>query len=155
MINSLRQLSIEADGRYATDEELSFLTDYLDSVQTRISAYDKVRDNEETILEKLLEKIHEMYPKVYLENIDRIQKICRRDVSILLRCMMASTLFDDLDRTRNTFLLWHKTIARASRLEQLTNISCQLAPVVLRDFLNGKEIERTAPALQLAGSFFQ
>jgi len=50
MFKQLTRLSIDADGRYASDSELQFLQDYLDSAELRMSAYEKVREQEEQII---------------------------------------------------------------------------------------------------------
>ena len=42
MLNQLSRLSVEADGRYATTEELQFLKDYIQSLDLRLSAYEKI-----------------------------------------------------------------------------------------------------------------
>ena len=42
MLNQLSRLSVEADGRYATSEELQFLKDYIQSLDLRLSAYEKI-----------------------------------------------------------------------------------------------------------------
>ncbi|RMF23527.1 MAG: allophycocyanin, partial [Cyanobacteria bacterium J083] len=53
MLSQLSQLSIEADGRYATEAELQFLKDYINSSQTRISTYEKIRDHAEVIINQV------------------------------------------------------------------------------------------------------
>ena len=45
MFKQLTRLSIDADGRYATDDELKFLDDYLATVETRVSTYETIREN--------------------------------------------------------------------------------------------------------------
>jgi hypothetical protein len=53
MLTQLARLSLEVDGRYATDQELQFLEDYLQTVDQRLSAYEKIRNAEEKITHKV------------------------------------------------------------------------------------------------------
>lgn len=45
MLRQFSNLTVEADGRYATDNELEFLENYFDSYEVRLSAYVKIRDS--------------------------------------------------------------------------------------------------------------
>jgi len=42
MLKQLSRLSNETEGRYASTVELQFIKDYVNSVDTRISAYEKI-----------------------------------------------------------------------------------------------------------------
>ena len=53
MLNQLERLSVEAEGRFATPEELKLLKDYFPTVNLRMSAYQKIRDREDEIIEMI------------------------------------------------------------------------------------------------------
>ena len=50
MLSQLARLTVEADGRYATSEELQFLKDYIESLDSRVSAYQKIQAAEAEVL---------------------------------------------------------------------------------------------------------
>ncbi len=60
MLTQFSKLSLDTDGRYATDSELKFIEDYLDSVDIRISTYEKIKSYEEEILQEVDAKMHEL-----------------------------------------------------------------------------------------------
>lgn len=53
MLTQLSRLSVEADGRYATASELQFLKDCFETVDDRISTYEKIRDAEADIIPRM------------------------------------------------------------------------------------------------------
>lgn len=53
MLTQLARLSLEVDGRYATDRELQFFEDYDRSLEQRLNAYHKIRNAEEKIIHKV------------------------------------------------------------------------------------------------------
>ena len=57
MLKELTNLTLEADARYATSSELEFSKTYLDSVEIRLSAYKKIRDSADEIIEQVCQYI--------------------------------------------------------------------------------------------------
>ncbi len=124
MLTQLARLSVATDGRYATDGELQFLEDYLESVEQRIETYEKIRDNEEKIAHKTkmlahlslgfegkadneIEKAQQGSVEQYIADYEQLRQkmsasditqICSRDMAMVLRCGAAAMLIDDLDR---------------------------------------------------------
>lgn len=149
MLKQLARLSIEADGRYATDQELKFISDYLQSVESRVSAYEKIRDAAENIIEQVkADKQARNNYSFYLGPNDR-SETCLRDMPNVLRCSASAMLINDLDRMREGVLIWYQTIVRAFGYEQNAKLNYQILENIVRDNLSPEEAELMMPVLQL------
>ncbi len=153
MLKQLSSLTVKTDGRYATEGELQFLKDYLDSANQRISTYEKVRDAADTIMaeieaEKNVRNQTEKEKLFYLGSDDRSQT-CLRDMRAILRCSAAAMLIDDLERMRQAVLLWYYTIVRAFSYENDAEIMFRLLKELVDKHLTEAEAELMKPILQL------
>ena len=149
MLKQLTRLSIEADGRYATNQELKFLKNYLESVDQRITTYEKIRDNEEKILHRLEAEKRMLKENLFAMGSRDITQICRRDMTAMLRCSAAAMLVDDLDCLREGLLLWYRTIVQAFSYQNYAKINYKIIQEVLKMYLELGEAELIMPALQL------
>jgi hypothetical protein len=149
MLNQLTRLSVDADGRYATAEELQFLKDYLASTESRISAYEKIRDAEDEIMDQLEAEARTKNPHVFMKGSEDMTPVCRRDRKHLLKCAAAAMLIDDLDRLRDGLLMWQRTIIHAMKDEQASQLICRLLPNVIKQHLTPEEEAIMMPALRL------
>ena len=204
MLKQLARLSVEADGRYATAEELQFLKDYLDSADQRLSAYEKIREIEEKLIEQVKAKMLSLDSnlfrkgsqdftaeelrclKDYLHSVDQgssadekmsqseakfieqlkaemqsldskafrngaqnVISIWKRDVKHTLRSSAAAMLINDLDRLREGFLLWHRTIVHVFQVEDIAQLTYQVMPEVIQQYLTPEEATLIMSALQL------
>ena len=149
MLKQLSRLSIEAEGRYAKTEELQFLKDYLPSLDLRLSAYEKMRDAEAEIIDRLEAKMREINPNIFLVNSQDSSPLYKRDTRIILRSAAAVILINDLDRLRESMLLWHRTIIKAVKVEQIAELAHKTMPEIIQQFLTPQEFELVMPALQL------
>ena len=149
MLKQLARLSVEADGRYATDQELQFLKNYLQSVDQRITSYEKIRDAEEKILHRLEAEKRMLQENLFAMGSRDITQICRRDMTMMLRCSAAAMLVDDLDCLREGLLLWYRTIVQAFNYQDYAKINYQIIQKVVKMYLEPEEAELIMPALQL------
>ena len=155
MFKQLTRLSIDADGRYATDDELKFLDDYLDTVETRISAYETIRENEEQIIYRLEAAKRGIKQDVFHMGDRDVSEICRRDMTNIFRCSATAILFNDLDRLREGLLIWYQTIVRAFKYDKYTNITYAVIQDTIKEFLKPEEVELMLPALKLNHTILQ
>ena len=114
MLTQLGRVSLEADGRFATEAELQFLKDYLESADHRISAYQKIRDTEEQIMDQVEEKALEQNNRVFFKGTRDMSATCRRDRKQVLKSLAAAMLVSDLDYLRDSMLLWTSTLESIS-----------------------------------------
>ena len=149
MLKQITKLIIEADGRYATDQELKFLRDYLDSVDIRISAYKKISEQSEEVLDLTKKKMDEEDSQLLIRGSNNLSTNWRRDVAIVLRCSVAAMLINDLDWLRDSLLLWHRTIVNANQTEHISEATYSAMPQVMQEYLTDEEIKLILPVLQL------
>jgi hypothetical protein len=152
MLTQLARVSLDADGRFATDAELQFLKDYLESADHRISAYQKIRDHEEEIMDQIEEQALAKNPRVFHKGTRNMVETCRRDRKYLLKSSAAAMLVSDLDRLRDSMLLWQRTIIAAFQDQSASQIVSQVTPKVMEQQLTPAEVKQMMPALQLSQS---
>lgn len=150
MLSQFSKLSLDTDGRYATDSELKFIEDYLESIDMRIQTYERIKVNEEAILQEVEAKMHELNQNNCLYKMDEHGKeICRRDRKNAVKYSNAAMLVDDLDRLRDGLLIWLKTIVRAVGYERFVRNHYPIIQEVIKQYLTPEEAKFILPALQL------
>lgn len=149
MLKQLENLSITAEGRYATAEELQFLRDYLPTIDLRLSAYQKIRDAEDEIVEQLEAKMRTLEPNIFQVSSGDVSSMYRRDTKKVLRCAIAAMLVDDLDRLREHILLWQRIIIKAFKVKHITSMVYTTMPEIVEQFLTPEEFALVKPVLQL------
>jgi Phycobilisome protein len=152
MLKNFSRLSIETDACFATDSDLKFIQDYLEQVDQKIAAYEKIRSQEIAIVESWQE-LKRQYPQdLFSQNGRDISEICHRDTTNILRFSAVTMLFDDLDRLRDGFLIWYQTIAKSYQYKSYAQINYRLVQTVIRQFLTPEEATMIIPAFQLEQS---
>ena len=149
MLKQLERLSLSAEGRYATTQELQFIRDYISTVELRLSIYQKIRDNENEIVDRLQARMREIQPNIFQMNAkDRSDK-CKHDCKIVLRNTIAAMLIDDLDRLREHILLWQRSIIKAFKEERIAAMVYKTMPEIIEQFLTPQEFGLIEPVLKL------
>ena len=149
MLNQLERLSVEAEGRFATSEELKLLKDYFPTVKLRMSAYQKIRDREDEIIDLLYEKMLQIDPNIFKTTTCDITGVCRRDLKVILRSTIAAMLIDDLDRLRETILLWQRSLTKAFKVQHVAALTQNTLPSMIEQFLTPEEYALIIPFLRL------
>ena len=152
MLKQLANLTIDADGRYATDAELKFIHNYLNSAKQRVEIYEKIRDAEEAIVEKVKSerKMFHEGPGNF-SHLDRGQKeeFCTRDLKSVIRCSAAAILLEEPDRLKQALLLWYYTIVRAFDFLEQSQPTYQVLEKVINTYLTPEEVKLATPILRL------
>ncbi|MBR8830139.1 MAG: hypothetical protein N5P05_002797 [Chroococcopsis gigantea SAG 12.99] len=149
MLKQLTDLSRDCDGRYAQNQDLKFLKDYLDSAEGRIKAYEKMTGKAEEIVESW-EEAKRNYPQdLFHQGSYDMTDICKRDMKDALRCAAAAMLFNDLDRLREGMLIWYGTIVKSFRYTKYAAVVYLLIQDVIKLYLDPLETEMILPVLQL------
>lgn len=149
MLKQLARLSVEADGRYATALELQFLKDYLQSLELRVSAYEKIQAAEQEIISKVEAEIRATDPSLFRKGSRDMTPTCRRDRVDVLRYSAAALLSNDLDRLREGFLLWYQTIVRTFKDERAAGLTYKVMQEIVKDYLTPQEAALLCPILEL------
>ncbi|AFZ37116.1 phycobilisome protein [Stanieria cyanosphaera PCC 7437] len=142
MLTQLTRLSLEVDGRYATDQELQFLEEYLDSVDLRIRTYEKIRDHEAEIIPEVEAKMRALNQNNQLFVMGDYEiEICRRDRKNAICYSCTAMLMDDLDRLREGTLIWFQTIVRAIGWKRYVQNHYPTIQEVIKNYLTPEEAE--------------
>lgn len=149
MLNQLARLSVEADGRYATTEELQFLRDYIQSLDHRLSAYKKIQAAETEIISQVDMKVQATNPNLFRKGNRDVTPTCKRDRIDVLRYSAAALLSSDLDCLRESFLLWYQTIISAFQDERASALTYQVMQEVVKQYLTPQEAALFSPIMGL------
>lgn len=149
MLTQLDRLTREADGRFANPSELKFLKDYLETVETRLSVYSKIRDTETQITAELGATLQARNPHIFQKGKQDYSAICQRDRQHVLRISTTAMLFGDLDSLREGFLLWYRTIINAFRDQKASQATYKVLPGIVNAHLTPEEAKLMQPALEL------
>ena len=149
MLKKLERLSMTAEGRYATTQELKFIRDYISTIELRLSAYQKIRDRESEIIDRLQAMMREAQPDIFQMNSQNQSAKCKSDGRIVLRNTIAAMLIDDLDRLREHILVWQRSIIKAFKEEEIAAVVYTTMPKAIEQFLTPEEFALIKPVLQL------
>ncbi|WP_107667819.1 allophycocyanin [Cyanothece sp. BG0011] len=148
MLTELKQLTQDCDGRYARDGELQFLQDYLDTIESRITTYEKIQTLENTLIQETEGKVKEENPTAFHKGEKDVSAICERDRKHTMRFLATAMLFSDQDKLRNT-LLWQRIIMGAFNDNYPSKITYQMMEEVMKKEFTREEMELLNPSLQL------
>ncbi len=149
MFTQLQRLSVEADGRYATPEELGFLKFYFETLPMRISTYQKLQKYESQILQKIQDKLLQINPKIFFKGSVNLTSKWRLDTIRILRYSAMVLLINDPDYLQESLLSWFATILQAFKLKDITQYTYKAMFDVLEDYLTPEEKILFFPLIEL------
>lgn len=149
MLTQLKRLSMEADGRYASAQELKFARDYFESLPLRVSAYQKLRESDDEILEATEAKMRAIDPKIFMGPAGDFFEIWKRDTRRLIRYTAATVLFNDRDRLNEGMLIWYSTITKSYKFEHTCKTCFKVMPEVMKQYLSPEEFALVSPIVSL------
>jgi hypothetical protein len=149
MLTQFARLSVAADGRYATAEELQFLKDYFKSFNIRLSAYQKIRASETEIIRQVQAKIQSIDSTLFYNGSQDATNKWKLDTLRVLRHTAAALLFNDSDRFKEQFISWFQTILKAMNVERSAELTYQVMLEVIRQYLTPEEAALFVPIWEL------
>ncbi|NJR48982.1 MAG: phycobilisome protein [Leptolyngbyaceae cyanobacterium CSU_1_3] len=149
MLNQMQRLSLEAEGRYATDEELSFVTDYVRSFELRVQTYQRLQVCEATIMQQVQTKMRAIDPTLFRSGNEDITTKWKRDTLRVLRYSAAAMLLDDPDTLRERLLFWFQTIMRAFGAQRSCNVTYTIMQEVVKQHLTAEQASLFLPILEV------
>lgn len=152
MLKELSQLTIDADGRYATSQELKFIRDYISSAQHRVKIYQTIREFRQTIAIETEQQILSVDEDIFVSDGKDCKTVFHRDQSISLRYTAATVLSGDLERLKQSLLLWTRTIIAAAKpvkCKNLTEMVYKIKAKVILSKLAAEEHQYIKPILAL------
>lgn len=148
MLTQFSRLSIDADGRYASDSELQFLEDYFETVETRISTYEKIRDTAEEIIPRMEVEKKKRNPNAFKMAGKDVTERCQSDLHRGLRYAATTVLFSDLNYLRENPLLWYRSIVSSFGFLDDVDATYKIMPEIVGDYLTSEEMDLAVPVFQ-------
>jgi Phycobilisome protein len=149
MLTQLDKLTRDVEGRYATDEELSFFTDYINSYELRLQTYQKLQAAEAIIFQQVYNKMRTMDPTLFMVGNQDVSAKCKRDTLMGLRYSAIALLISDTDALQERFLLWLQTIMRGSPAQRSCGIAYTVMQEVVKQHLKATQASLFLPILEM------
>jgi hypothetical protein len=149
MLSQLERLSREVDGRYASDLELQFITEYVQSFDLRIQTYQRLQELESTLVQQSYIKMRSIDSSLFLYSNEDVSSKWKRDTIRVLRYTAIAVLIDEPDILRERFLLWFQTIMRAFGAQRSCNITYQVLQDMVKQSLAPAQANLVCPILEL------
>ncbi|MFQ4136426.1 phycobilisome protein [Nodosilinea sp. PGN35] len=150
MLTDVQALVAATDGRYASDQELIFLQQYLGSVSTRLRAYQKIQRAEQQIVGQVMARLKASNPNIFGVGGQDLAAKWQRDTVRVLRYGAAALLLDDEEWFKDNLLLWFQTIMQAFGAQESCNLTYAAMQEVMAQHLNGEELRLILPILELS-----
>ncbi|EKV02010.1 phycobilisome protein [Leptolyngbyaceae cyanobacterium CCMR0082] len=150
MLSQLQTLVREVDGRYATDTELMFLQNYLQTARLRFSAYQKIQKAETAIIQQVKQKLKATDPQLLRRGKVDLSAKWQRDAVIGFRYCAHALLVADEEGLEERLLLWFQSIIRSFKAQQSCDITYKIMQDVVRQHLTPQEAELFCPILAQA-----
>ncbi len=149
MLSQLKRLSLEVDGRYASDAELQFMSDYVKSFNLRLQTYQKLQEIESKLIEQTYAKMRSLDPTLFMQGKDDFTSKWKTDTIRTLRYIAVAVLINDPDTLRERFLIWFQTVLRSFRAERTTDVTYQVLQEVVKQDLTPPQASLVCPILEL------
>ena len=149
MLSQLKHLSLEAEGRYASDTELQFMSDYVQSFNLRLQTYQKLQALEVTLVQQAYAKLRSIDPNFFGQGKEDLSAKWKRDTLRTLRYTAVAVLMNDPDMMRERFLLWFQTIMRAFGAERSCNATYQVLQDIVKQHFTPPQASLVCPILEL------
>jgi ribonucleotide reductase alpha subunit len=152
MLSQMQRLSFETEGRYASDEELRFIPEFLKTYELRVQTYQKLQTIESTVIQQVHEKMKAKDPTCFqIGNRDLTAK-CKRDGQLTWRASSAALLIDDHETLRERLLLWYQTISKAVNSQSACGSAYVVMQEVIQQHLTPQQTALFAPILDMSRS---
>ncbi len=149
MLSKLQQLGTDADGRFASDEELQFMDTYISSFDGRVDAYHRIKASEREIVEAVLARLQASYPTLLLAKGEDMKAKWKQDTFRVLRHSAMTVLLDDPELLRQQFLYWFQTIMQAFGAQEACNVTYSIMQDVVRETLPSDIAALLCPILEM------
>lgn len=149
MLSQLQKLSGETEGRYATDEELQFLVDYMKTYPLRVQTYQKLQELEATIVQQVYDRMRVIDPTLFRQGNEDVSLKWKRDTLRVLRYSAVAMLMNDSDTLCERLLFWFQTIMRAFGAQRSCRITYEVMQEVVKQQLPPAQASLICPILEI------
>lgn len=138
----------EAEHRYLKPTELDCLTQYVESLPTRLETYRYLRDQEVTIMQEVAEELEKKFPGEDIAILER----CLKNSLLILRYSAMGMLLNDDGFLQCRLINWLEGTAKVYQTEAIDQVLYQLLNARLRDVLTATQVDLLTSPLQQAES---
>jgi hypothetical protein len=149
MLSQLQKLSYETDGRYATDKELEFVSEFGRSYYLRVETYQRLQTMEAIIVQQVLTKMQLLESSLFPGNNADLTAKWRRDTIRVLRYSAIAMLLNDPDSLRDRLLFWFRTIMKAFGAQRSCSVTYAVMQEVVRHHLPPPQASLFCPILEM------
>ncbi len=152
MLSQMNRLSVEAEGRYASDEELRFIPEFLKTYELRLQTYQKLQVIESTVIQQVHEKMKTQDSTFFQNGTRDLTSKCNRDAQLTWRASAVALLIDDQETLREQVLLWYQTIAKAVNSQRAFGSAYVAMQEVIPEHLTPQQCALLSPILEMTRS---
>lgn len=149
MLSQFADLSSTVDGRYATDTELKFITDYVESFDLRVQTYLKLQELESILVQEAYIKIRSIDPSLFNKGHSDMSAKWKQDTVRVLRYAAITVLMDDSAVLQERFLLWFYTVMKAFDAQHSCDLTYRVLQAIVRQHLASAQANLVCPILEL------
>jgi Phycobilisome protein len=149
MLSQLQKLSRDTEGRYATDEELQFLQNYLESYSLRLQTYQRLHELESTIMQQVYDQLRSQEPEMFRRNTEDLSAIWKRDTLRVLRYSAVALLLDDPETLRESLLYWMQSLMRAFKMQRNCQVTYEVMQKVVKESLTPPQAHLLCAVLEV------
>lgn len=149
MLSQLNSLSLEVEGRYATDAELQFIVDFVESFPQRLQTYQNLQQAEAAILQQTYARVRSIDPRLLVSGVEDLTPKWKRDTVRTLRYTAAAVLLNDPETLQEQFLLWFQTIMRAFGAQRSCDVTYGAMQEAVKQQLPTQQANLVCPLLEL------
>ncbi|MEM7771807.1 MAG: phycobilisome protein [Cyanobacteria bacterium P01_A01_bin.37] len=149
MLKAFHNLSVQAEGRYATDAELQFAVDYTNSYTLRLALYQKLQRLEKPFIEQVYQQLNASEPSLFRTGKKNLAAKWKRDTMRVLKYSALALLLDDTEIHQERFLFWFQTIMRSFGAQRSCDATYTALQQVAMQKLSDVEAAMFCPILEL------
>ncbi len=149
MLSQMERLRQEVDGRYASDEELKFFEEYVQSFPQRLSAYRRIQMTEAILIQQVQRKLRSQDPHLLRSGQQDVSGKWKRDTLRVLRYSALAMLINDPELLQESLLFWMQTVMRAFGAQRSCDVTYRLMQEVAQQHLPRTEAALFCPILEL------
>jgi hypothetical protein len=150
MLSQLENLSREVDGCYASDLELQFIEDYVQSFGLRLQTYQRLQELQPTLLKQVYLKMQSQQSAGFTgQNDQELIEQCYRDLVYCLQLTAAAVLFNDPERLEKQLRLLPRMMMQPPEQDRLFHQVYGFLQELVPQHLTTAQADLVCPILRL------
>ncbi|HEY9645964.1 MAG TPA: phycobilisome protein [Chroococcidiopsis sp.] len=142
----LQSIFDEAENRYLKPEELGTVSQYVESLPSRLETYRKMRDSELSVMQQVADQLQVELPNEKVEHLERSIK----NALLVLRYCAMGMLLNDEDFVKSRLLSWLQENVKAYNSQTIDSALYRLLNQGLNQTFSPQQMALLNPMLSLA-----